>query len=244
MDNGKKFIRLAMVCSFVAIAILFFRTSRETVRTARHNMTKHLTVAVYSIDKAAVNGRVIEAENASAGTGFVVGRNGYILSAAHIIGENGPQVFIIELDNRYEKGTVEARLLAVDTENDLAAYRIDHRFISEIPIGDNQFEPWEKVYSYNCLHNACGSYTEGNYITHGKNTAFPELDKTILFNMFIAEGASGGGIFDAGGNLVSMVRLGFVADKVPHVLNSATLGPDAETIHHFLTINRIPHRHH
>jgi S1-C subfamily serine protease len=242
MNRQKELFWLIFVFSAVLIVIFFIRTSRETLRYSMRERTKNLSVGVYSIDTKNVNGNVLLLEGASYGTGVVFWRDGYILSAAHIIKTNVPQTILIETNNKSANNLFEGEILAVDTKNDLAAFKIKTGFPSEIPLGDSQFEPWEKVYSYNCLHGACGTYTEGNFITYGKNvTAFGEADNLIFFDMFIAGGASGSGIFDENGNLVSLTQSGL---SLTIQFPPATLGPDIRTIHHFLAINKLPHRHH
>lgn len=248
--NAKN-IPLGLILVFLAIVIItfFVQTTRGALAHSGQERAKNLSVKIYLAEETEVAGNKIIVTGL-AGSGIVFSRNGYVLTAAHVVKKNATQEIYIGIND----GSIfQGKILAIDTENDLAAIRVKTIFFSEIRLGDNQFEPWEKVYSHNCLHGACGTYTEGNFINHGKNmSALDGVENMILFDMFIAGGASGSGIFDTNHNLISLT-LGGIALTEPAETNkvilspdfpTATYGPNIKTIHHFLAVNHLPHRHH
>lgn len=240
MEKQKHLSWLVFAFAAISVATLFIQTSYETLRHAKIERTRNLSVAIGSFQNSAYSSAKELAMPASSGSGIVFWRDGYILSAAHVIGKNAPRkIFIATIESSGK--TFEGKILATDPTNDIVAIKINHKFFSEIPIGNNVLNPWEKIYSFSCLYGACGTYTEGNFIAYGKNIfTFTEDRNIILFNLFIAEGASGGGIFDKNGNLAA-TTLGGVA--LEQELPSATIGISAETIHQFLETNHLPHRH-
>ncbi|MEA3272400.1 MAG: serine protease [Patescibacteria group bacterium] len=169
------------------------------------------------------------------GASVVIEKNGYILTAAHLVDDDTPTEISINIENN----EIPVKILARDTTLDLMALKANHHFSREVPIRTEKLTSWEKVYSISCPFGVCHTYVEGNFFLDGNSTEINSFSEILLFNLHLSGGSSGGGIFDENGNLVSIYSWTYAQNKD---FPSNAIGPSIRIICNFLDENRIPYR--
>jgi serine protease Do len=143
------------------------------------------------------------------GAGTVWHEQGLILTNAHVTGRTHAQVTLP--DGR----TFEARLLARDTERDLAALAIEANDLHPIALGDSgRLEPGEFVLALGHPWGVKGAVTAGIVMSAEDDylrVSYP--DNLVAVNLQLRPGNSGGPLIDAKGRLVG--------------INSMMTGPDS-----------------
>lgn len=235
--NLKK-IKNKIIFSLVIILGIFllsvvFNSSFESL-----NLKRNEKLSVYILSSAIVVSEKGISEELKAESGVVVWRDGYILTAGHILSDEG---FFNKINVQAHDGTracsFPAKIIARDKNLDIMAIRVPYDFGGETPISCGyRFRRWEKLYTIGCPFSACGTYAEGNFLTYGSFTADDELVDSLLFDMVAAHGSSGEGVFNKTGSLVSIVT---AYQKEQHRIS---LGPTTNDICKFLERNRLPYR--
>jgi len=137
----------------------------------------------------------------SLGSGFVVDREGYILTNNHVV-ENGDKI-VVRLSNEKE---FEAKLVGRDAKTDIAVIKIDADIdLSTAPLGDSdQLEVGEWVLAIGNPFGLEHSVTAGIVSAKGRNIGAGPYDNFIQTDASINPGNSGGPLINLRGEVVGI----------------------------------------
>jgi S1-C subfamily serine protease len=139
--------------------------------------------------------------HAGVGAGTIWHMDGLILTNAHVLQRRNLQVVLPEGE------TLPARILAHDSELDLAALGVDGSGLPTIELGDSrQLRPGQWVLALGHPWGVAGAATAG--VVSGVGRRLPEMPKSdkewIAASLHLRPGHSGGPLVDAGGRLVGI----------------------------------------
>ena len=131
-------------------------------------------------------------------SGFIINKNGLIISTAHDF-KNLESVSV----TLYNGQEIPGRVLRMDSHRDLTLIQIDRKLEGYIPLlnGRDKLKKGEKLYSMGCPING------NEIVSPGFFTAGRHLNDLVLWqvSMQIHHGQSGSPVFDENGNLVGIV---------------------------------------
>lgn len=138
----------------------------------------------------------------SAGSGFIISSDGYILTNNHVI--EGADEIIVALSDRRER---EAKLVGADPLSDLALLKIDVKDLPVVEIGDSEtLEVGEWVVAIGSPFGFELSVTQGIISALGRSLPY-ERENYVPFiqtDVAINPGNSGGPLFDLDGKVVGI----------------------------------------
>jgi serine protease Do len=144
----------------------------------------------------------------SLGSGVVVSPDGYILTNNHVIvGESGQQLrqlpaITVALEDRRE---IEARIIGVDPETDLALVKVSATNLPTIPWGDSdRLKVAEWVMAIGNPFQLNQTVTLGIVSALGRRVGITEYEDFIQTDAAINPGNSGGALVNARGELVGI----------------------------------------
>lgn len=147
--------------------------------------------------------------SSGAGSGVILSSDGYILTCAHVV--DGADQITVTLEDGTE---YEAEVVGSDTADDIAVIKIDATDLTAAVIGDSdEAEVGETVYADgNPGGTLSGTITEGIVSALNREiTLETESGETITLNVIqtsaaVSPGSSGGGLFNARGELIGIVN--------------------------------------
>jgi S1-C subfamily serine protease len=147
------------------------------------------------------------------GTGFVVDNEGYILTNAHVVNENGQQassVTVVFNKGGSETQRVKGELIGVDVGSDVAVIKVDPSavILNPLPLGDSsKVTVGEAVVA---IGNPLGydfSITSGIVSATGRSLQAPNgqtIPNGIQTDAAINQGNSGGPLIDGNGRVIGI----------------------------------------
>jgi S1-C subfamily serine protease len=147
------------------------------------------------------------------GTGFVVDKEGYILTNAHVVNENGQQassVTVVFNKGGSETQRVKGELIGVDVGSDVAVIKVDPSAVTlnPLPLGDSsKVTVGEPVVA---IGNPLGydfSITSGIVSATGRSLQAPNgqtIPNGIQTDAAINQGNSGGPLIDGNGRVIGI----------------------------------------
>ncbi|MBI5301054.1 MAG: trypsin-like peptidase domain-containing protein [Chloroflexi bacterium] len=137
-----------------------------------------------------------------AGSGIVWRSDGLIVTNAHVVAGRHHLNVILP-----DKREFPARVLALDTQHDLAALAIDARDLPAIELGDARgIQAGEWVMALGHPWGVIGAVTSG--IVIGEGAQFPEMPASgrewVVVSLHLRPGHSGGPLLDKQGKLVGI----------------------------------------
>jgi S1-C subfamily serine protease len=147
-------------------------------------------------------------QQVTSGSGFVVRRDGYILTNSHVVDSNDSEYTVVMYDGSQKKGTVVYR----DQGHDVAVVKVDGTFDSVASLGDSSLlksgQPIASIgNAYGRFSNSVSLGTISNVnrtiVAEGEGTA-EKLNGIVQSNATIAPGYSGGPVIDINGNVIGM----------------------------------------
>jgi S1-C subfamily serine protease len=147
------------------------------------------------------------------GTGFVVDKDGYILTNAHVVDENGQQasgVTVVFNKGGSETQRVKGELIGVDVGSDVAVIKVDPNSVDlkPLPLGDSdKVAVGEPVVA---IGNPLGydfSITSGIVSATGRSLQAPNgqtIPNGIQTDAAINQGNSGGPLIDGSGRVIGI----------------------------------------
>jgi S1-C subfamily serine protease len=147
------------------------------------------------------------------GTGFVVDNEGYILTNAHVVNENGQQassVTVVFNKGGSETQRVKGELVGVDVGSDVAVIKVDPSavILNPLPLGDSsKVTVGEAVVA---IGNPLGydfSITSGIVSATGRSLQAPNgqtIPNGIQTDAAINQGNSGGPLIDGNGRVIGI----------------------------------------
>ena len=151
----------------------------------------------------------------SAGTGFIISKDGYLITNAHVVtnlakATNTQLKFNINEDikaNFKDKKTAECEIISVDIENDLAILKLD----SDIPTKPLKLGSYSSVKTGQTVLAIGNSKGEGLSITEGiVSDRERKYDNTsnIMVSVPVNQGNSGGPLFNLNNEVIGVITFG------------------------------------
>jgi S1-C subfamily serine protease len=177
------------------------RTVNETERTNGQWLADLATDSAEIVDRALKSVVVIRNGRRGAGAGVVWDRRGTIITNAHVAGRGRLH---IQGPGGSEQ---ETKVLAMDSELDLAALSADAGSLSPLARGDaRRLRPGDWVYALGNPWGVVGAATGGVVI--GMGSDLPELPSRgrewLALGLHLRPGHSGGPVIDSAGRLVGI----------------------------------------
>lgn len=145
-----------------------------------------------------------DAVTTGAGSGVIISSNGYIVTNYHVI-EGASTIKVTTSDNK----TYSATVVGYDDENDIAVVKINASDLTVAAIGNSdKLEVGNAVYAIgNPLGELGGTVTEGIISATSREVTIEGQEMTLLqTSAAINAGNSGGGLFNANGELIGIVN--------------------------------------
>ncbi|PKO79967.1 MAG: peptidase [Betaproteobacteria bacterium HGW-Betaproteobacteria-13] len=135
------------------------------------------------------------------GSGFIVSADGYVLTNAHVVDEDGAEVTVRLIDKREFK----AKVVGIDKRTDVAVLKIEARNLPVVTIGDpDRARVGEWVVAMGSPFGFDNTVTAG--IISAKARRLPDENYVpfIQTDVAINPGNSGGPLFNLGGEVVGI----------------------------------------
>lgn len=139
-----------------------------------------------------------------AGSGVIISQDGYILTNNHVI--NGANSVKVRLRDSTEN---DATIIGSDSDNDIALLKVNATGLSPATFGDsNSLAVGDYVVAIgNPLGELGGTVTDGIISALARKVTIEDTQMTLLqTNAQVNPGNSGGGLFNANGELVGIVN--------------------------------------
>ena len=139
-----------------------------------------------------------------AGSGVIISQDGYILTCAHVV--DGATSVKVQLQNGE---TYDASIVGSDATSDIAVLNIEATGLTPAVIGDSDaLAVGETVVAVgNPLGTLSNTVTDGIISALNREVTVEDNDMTLLqTNASISPGNSGGGLFNANGELIGIVN--------------------------------------
>ena len=140
-----------------------------------------------------------------AGSGIIISQDGYILTCAHVVsGATSVKVQINGSDQSYD-----ATVVGVDSTSDIAVLKIDATGLTPAVIGDSdKLAVGETTVAVgNPLGTLSNTVTQGIVSALNRQVTVEDNDMTLIqTDTSISPGNSGGGLFNANGELIGVVN--------------------------------------
>ena len=139
-----------------------------------------------------------------AGSGVIISQDGYILTCAHVV--DGATSVKVQLQNGE---TYDASIVGSDATSDIAVIKIEATGLTPAVIGDSDaLAVGETVVAVgNPLGTLSNTVTDGIISALNREVTVEDNDMTLLqTNASISPGNSGGGLFNANGELIGIVN--------------------------------------
>ena len=143
----------------------------------------------------------------AAGSGFIVSRDGYILTNDHVV--NGSDVVTVRLLDRRE---FKAKVIGTDPGTDLAVIKIDATGLTPAPLGDSdaaRVGEWVLAVGNPLGENLTFTVTSGIISAKGRTLALPNVSDRSIQDFIqtdaaINPGNSGGPLVSTGGRVLGV----------------------------------------
>jgi serine protease Do len=146
------------------------------------------------------NPRSNSQERASLGSGFIVSKDGYILTNNHVV-DGADQIFV-RLNDRRE---FEAKLIGSDASSDLALLKIQAKYLPTVEIGNSEkLKVGEWVVAIGSPFGFDYSVTAGIVSAKGRSLPNENYVPFIQTDVAINPGNSGGPLFNLEGEVVGI----------------------------------------
>ena len=139
-----------------------------------------------------------------AGSGVIISQDGYILTCAHVV--SGATSVKVQLDGGE---TYDATIVGSDSTSDIAVIKIDATGLTPAVIGNSDaLAVGETVVAVgNPLGTLSNSVTDGIISALNREVTVEDNDMTLMqTSASISPGNSGGGLFNANGELIGIVN--------------------------------------
>lgn len=140
-----------------------------------------------------------------AGSGVIISEDGYIITNSHVI--DGAENITVTL--RDNSTSYTAALIGADEDNDIALIKVDAKGLTPATFGDsNKLAVGDYVVAIgNPLGELGGTVTDGIISALAREVTVEGKNMTLLqHNAQISPGNSGGGLFNANGELIGIVN--------------------------------------
>lgn len=159
-----------------------------------------------------------------AGSGVIVQSDGYIVTCYHVI-DGANKISVTTSDSKVH----EAKLVGIDSNNDIAVIRIDANNLHAVDYADSsKIEVGDKIVAIgNPLGELSNTVTTGIVSSLNRNLSIEGKQLNLLqTDASINPGNSGGALLDSSGNLIGIVE-------------SKSSGSDVEGLGFAVPVNRV-----
>jgi len=178
------------------------------------------------------------ATGAASGTGFIISKDGYILTNNHVI-ENGTKIKV----SLYDGKSYDATLIGTDPELDIAVLKINSSALKPVTFGDSdKLIIGEDIYT---IGHPLGqfTYTFTNGIVSAKNRTIA-LDSLVSLNMFqtntaMNSGNSGGPIFNSYGEVIGIATAKYASDNVEGIVFGIPINDVMDNVKQIMENGRV-----
>lgn len=143
-------------------------------------------------------------ETAGSGSGVIITADGYIVTCAHVVQGASSVTVTLSDDTAYD-----AAIVGTDTRNDLAVLKIEAQGLSPATFGDSEMlTVGEDVIAIgNPLGELRGTATSGIISAVRRSIVVEDVEMELVqTDAAISPGNSGGGLFNASGQLIGIVN--------------------------------------
>ena len=136
----------------------------------------------------------------SSGSGFIIAKNGEILTNAHVV--SGAEKVIVKLNDRRE---FSAKIIGIDEKTDVALIKIEAKDLTPAQLGDSDaVEVGDWVLAVGSPYGFSNTATKGIISALGRN--FPDSTYTpfIQTDAAVNSGNSGGPLFNSKGEVIGI----------------------------------------
>jgi S1-C subfamily serine protease len=183
----------------------------------------YVTLTVTAVDKA--SGTALDRDRArraiTSGSGFLVGRQGYVMTAAHVAVTKGNLVSARAANGRIYSGSV----VEVNPGNDMAVVKLrGYSGLAAKPAQQSCLSPGSLVFSLGKPHEQGDTARVGELVSmrFGRPVSYGKFGypDAMVMRMSTQKGESGGPVFDKNGQLVGMV-VSTLSDQTGKPINLA-----------------------
>lgn len=136
----------------------------------------------------------------SLGSGFIIGRDGYILTNAHVV--DGAERIKVKFSDRRE---LDARLVGTDKRTDIALLKVEAHDLPVLPLGNSdQLQPGEWVAAIGSPFGFDQSVTAGIVSATDRNLSGDGTVPFIQTDVAINPGNSGGPLLNLNGEVMGV----------------------------------------
>lgn len=163
------------------------------------------------------------------GTGWFINSEGYVITASHVV-RNMRFVYVI-----YKDSYVRARVIAIDSTNDIAILSISRQNTPFIQIVSD-YNDGDYIDSYGYSDPETMGWGLKRHTGHAYHSG-----NDVLFNMISIPGDSGGPIFNSNGCVIGLIKSGFIKYNISPIGSSRGLGAGGQSIINLLAKFGITH---
>jgi serine protease Do len=188
-------------------------SSQNLVRRVSPSVVQILTVGYGTVEEPGGSETALVARQRTIGSGVIVDPDGYIITNAHVVG--GAQRVRVVLSSppgesplaliATERKTLDANIVGLDTDFDLALLKVEATGLPALAIGSyNKVRQGELVFAFGSPEGLQNSVTMGVISSVARQ---PDPDKPMVYiqtDAPINPGNSGGPLVDVDGNLVGI----------------------------------------
>ena len=189
-------------------------SSESLVRRISPSVVQILTVGYGPVEEPRGSQTALVARQRTIGSGVIVDPDGYIITNAHVVG--GAQRVRVVLTSpsavesasaliETERKTLDANIVGLDTDLDLALLKVEATGLTALTIGSyNKIRQGELVFAFGSPEGLQNSVTMGVVSSVARQ---PDPDRAVVYiqtDAPINPGNSGGPLVDVDGNLVGI----------------------------------------
>lgn len=208
--------------------ITFWNDDSKSNNTANERINKQ-DIALGTHQYSGISPKSSEKNTISSGTGFIISKNGHILTNSHVI--HGASEIEVELNNE----TYKAKLLEEDKQNDIALLKIDKNDTSHINLNQNEIKKGTNICALGYpLVNLQGKELKATFGNVNSLSGFQGDPRFYQMDSAIQPGNSGGPLLDKFGNVI-----GIVTAKLNQLATYKVSGSFNQNVNYALKINYV-----
>ena len=169
------------------------------------SMSVQQIASVVSPSVVAITTEQMSSVQSGAGSGVIISQDGYILTCAHVV--SGATSVKVQLNGSDE--SYDATVVGQDSTSDIAVLKIDATGLTPAVIGDSDALAVGEVAVAvgNPLGTLSNTVTDGIVSALNRQVTVQDNDMTLIqTDASISPGNSGGGLFNANGELIGIVN--------------------------------------
>ena len=222
-------IILSLALSITSLSLVLINLSKSDENIFNQNINKVVEIRVSSDNTVFAYG-----------TGCFISSSGEILTNKHMVYNQtlDCDYQTIQVRLPLEENFVDAEILKISEDSDLAIIKIDKNNTQFFQIGKN-VENGQEIYT---IGNPSGfglSFLKGNVSSKLRNIVYNDvLAQVMQTSLVVNEGNSGGPVFDRNGNLVGLISFR-LKDKNHETIQGVSFAVPINKINDFLQNNWI-----